>query len=59
MRHVPWPKERATIEFGDVSLSNAKIKAALGWSPQFLLGDGLAATRAYFEQRLEHYLQGM
>ena len=59
VRHVAWPKERAAIEFGDVILSNAKIKAALGWSLLFSLEAGLAVTRAYFERHLEHYLRGL
>jgi UDP-glucose 4-epimerase len=53
---VEWPAHREAIEIGDAVISNAKIKALLGWAPQFDLAAGLARTAAYFRPRLDAYL---
>lgn len=56
VRFVEWPRDRAAIEVGDAIISNARIKAALGWAPQCGLAEGMGKTRAYFEPCLERYL---
>jgi len=56
LKLVPWPKERKSIEIGDVDISNKKIKEVLGWSAQFSLNEGLKKTIQFYENRLEDYL---
>jgi nucleoside-diphosphate-sugar epimerase len=53
---VEWPANREFIEIGDAVISNAKIKALLGWAPQCELPDGLVHTVAYYRPRLSAYL---
>jgi len=38
--NVPWPKDREVIEIGDAVISNERIRAALGWTPQVDLDAG-------------------
>ena len=56
--HVPWPPEWVTLDVGDVEISNARIKERIGWRPSTGLIEGLTRTKAYFEARLDQYLQG-
>ncbi len=56
VEHVPWPKEWAPLDVGDVQFSNAKIKRELQWSPKTGLAEGLEKTRDFFEQNLRSYL---
>ena len=56
VRFVPWPAERKAIEVGDSVISNAKLKAGLGWQPRTSLREGLRATRSYFIEHLASYL---
>lgn len=53
---VPWPADWAAMDVGDVSISNARIRAAIPWFPQTSLEDGLALTRDYYQANLEAYL---
>jgi len=55
VNHVPWPKEWVSLDVGDVAISNEKITRELGWKPQTPLDDGLAQTRAYYENRIQAY----
>ena len=55
--HVDWPHGRQAIEVGDAVISPARIAAALHWSAQVDLDEGLQRTRAYFQPRLVKYLQ--
>jgi UDP-glucose 4-epimerase len=56
VRRVPWPAERSAIEIGDALISNAKIKAVLGWTPAHDLAAGLQKTKEYFSTCLPKYL---
>lgn len=55
---VPWPKDWVAMDVGDVSISNARIKEAIGWCPQVSLHDGLLKTRYYYEANWDTYLGG-
>jgi UDP-glucose 4-epimerase len=57
VKHVPWPKDRKSVEIGDAVISNAKIRQTLGWSPKHDLKGGLLKTREYFDACLDHYLR--
>jgi len=54
--HVPWPKDWAPLDVGDVRFSNARIKKEIGWSPRTDLMTGLELTKQFFESRLDAYL---
>jgi UDP-glucose 4-epimerase len=56
VRFVEWPKDREVIDIGDAVISNAKIKAILGWNARYDLATGLAKTREYFQPCLATYL---
>lgn len=56
VQFVEWPKDRAAIEVGDAIISNAKIKAALGWAPTHDLAQGMGKTKAYFAPCIDKYL---
>jgi UDP-glucose 4-epimerase len=55
--HVPWPKEWARMDVGDVAISNERIKQTLGWAPKTTLRDGLARTRDYYDRYLDDYIR--
>jgi UDP-glucose 4-epimerase len=57
VRNVPWPEEWVNMDVGSVSVSNDTIKSLLGWQPETTLRDGLERTWAFFEERLNLYLQ--
>jgi UDP-glucose 4-epimerase len=54
--HVPWPKDWAPIDVGDVQISNARIKQEIGWAPRTDLMTGLERTREFFASRMDVYL---
>ena len=56
IQHVAWPEDWVSLDVGDVCISNARIRDVLGWTPTTSVTSGLAATKAFFEKRLEHYL---
>jgi UDP-glucose 4-epimerase len=53
---VPWPKERKTIEVGDISLSIEKIRSILGWHPKTSLEEGLRKTIEFYRDKIKSYL---
>lgn len=56
VRFTEWPKNRAAIEIGDAVISNAKMKATLGWEPRVSLVSGLSYTKDYYVRCLDRYL---
>ncbi len=56
VEHVAWPASWNSIDVGDVSFTNSKMKSQFGWSPQTDLVAGLTTTKAFFEARLDAYL---
>lgn len=53
---VPWPVDWKAMDVGDVSISSARIREAIGWSPRVPLEEGLARTRDYYAANLDAYL---
>ncbi len=58
VQHVPWPKDWAKMDVGDVSISNAKLRTFIEWAPSTNLAEDLARTREFFEPRMQTYLGG-
>ena len=56
VEQVPWPADWAAMDVGDVSISNARLKAAVPWRPRVSLETGLAKTRDHYAANLETYL---
>lgn len=56
VNHVAWPADWKNLDVGDVSVSNERIRGALGWRPRTTLASGLEQTKAFFAQRMETYL---
>lgn len=56
VRHVPWPEDWSRMDVGDVEISDARLRAAIPWTPATDLAAGLAKTRDFFQARLGAYL---
>jgi UDP-glucose 4-epimerase len=57
VRHVPWPEDWVSMDVGDVSISNARLKALIDWRPQTPLEDGIRRTWEFYLSRLERYMK--
>jgi UDP-glucose 4-epimerase len=57
VKYVEWPKERKSVDVGDVVISNNKMKTVLNWNPRYDLKIGLIETKAYYENCLKEYLR--
>ena len=56
VKQVPWPDGWKSMDVGDVSISNARIKELTDWRPKTTLEEGLERTWAFYEERLDSYL---
>ena len=56
VKQVPWPEGWKSMDVGDVSISNARMKSLTDWRPKTTLVEGLEATWAFYEGRLSSYL---
>jgi nucleoside-diphosphate-sugar epimerase len=54
-RVVPFPQDRKAIDIGDYYADDTKLRAALDWSPQVGLEEGLIATLDYYRVHGEAY----
>ena len=54
-RFVEWPADKKAIDIGSVYSDSSRLAAAIGWTPQTALGDGLARTLSYYREHLAHY----
>ncbi|NKB33470.1 MAG: NAD-dependent epimerase/dehydratase family protein [Pseudomonadales bacterium] len=57
VKHIEWPAERKSTEFGNAIISNDKLKQATGWLPSIVLEEGLRETVAFYRDRLDEYLR--
>ena len=53
---IDWPASRGAVEIGDAVFSNAAITSVLNWSAEDTLTTGLQKTKAFYADKLEHYL---
>lgn len=56
VRHVPWPEDWQSMDVGDVSISNTRIKEVIPWTPSTALEDGIRRTWEFYLSRLERYV---
>lgn len=56
VEHVPWPEDWVSLDVGDVSISNEKMKRVLGWAPRTGVIAGLGRTKHYYASRMDEYL---
>lgn len=50
---IPWPERFAKTDIGSVFLDKTKIKSITGWEPKTALDEGIAATVAYYRERIK------
>ena len=55
---VEWPHNYRNIETGDYVTNIAKVSAALGWSPQASLDEGIEQTFRYYSDHRNQYWGG-
>jgi UDP-glucose 4-epimerase len=55
VEHVPWPADRDAIDIGSYFGDSSKAKRLLGWEPRTTFADGMAATVAFYRERLAWY----
>jgi len=55
--HVPWPENWVSMDVGDVSVSSARLRDAIDWTPATPLDVGIRRTWEFFFSRLERYLK--
>jgi len=53
---IPWPKDRARMEVGDVIMNMKKIQDTLGWRAITELKDGLKNTVDFYRRNLSRYI---
>jgi UDP-glucose 4-epimerase len=56
VQYIDWPEDKRRLEVGDAVISAARARSLLGWQATTDLDAGLAATAAYYRDRLEDYL---
>ena len=56
VRFVEWPPDKKRIDIGSFYADSSKFRAAVGWSPQVTLRDGLSASVAFYRQHLAQYV---
>jgi len=54
-RHVPWPRNRESIEVGDVVTDDTKLRTHTGWEPKIPLEEGLRRTVDFYRAHRRHY----
>jgi len=59
VKQVPWPKDWARMDVGDVSISSNKLRKLINWTPRVDLHEGLIRTRGFFESRMHVYLDSI
>jgi len=52
---TPFPSDRKAIDIGDYYSDFSKARAALGWSPQVSLREGLQRTMDFYRLHYRHY----
>ena len=57
VKHVPWPDDWVSMDVGDVSFTNERIRSLIGWRPRTSLEDGIRKTWEFYLSRLEKYLK--
>ena len=55
-RFVDWPPEKKAIDIGSFYADSSLIARTLGWRPATSLGDGFAATLAYYRAHMSRYV---
>lgn len=54
-RLVPFPEERARIDIGSVYADFSRYEAAVGWTPQVDLAEGLSRMVEYYREHHDRY----
>ncbi len=54
-RLVEWPADKKAIDIGSFYADSTRLAAAVGWTPQTTLEDGLVRTLAFYREHLAHY----
>ena len=54
--HVPFPRQRESIDIRKFVVSTKKFRKATGWQPRFDLSAGVEKTVAFYRQRWDDYV---
>jgi UDP-glucose 4-epimerase len=52
---IPFPRERQSIDIGNVFSNYKKINSMLGWFPRTTLKEGLSRTVEFYRKNRIHY----
>lgn len=56
MKFVEWPPDKKRIDIGSFYADSSKFRAAVGWTPQVGLREGLSASVDFYRQHLAQYV---
>ena len=57
VRHVPFPDDRRKIDIGSYYADDSRFRTWTGWEPRVEFAEGIARTRAFYQEHASDYLR--